>query len=224
MWDQLLVWLRDVSPILMYGVLGLGAAMENIVPLIPADTFVLLGAFWAARGSGSEGVVFLVTWISNVLAALAVYTAAYRYGDSFFRTRLGRYLLDPKQVGIVRRFYRTWGVAAIFYTRFLPGLRAVTPVFAGLIRQRPLSVAVPLMLASAIWYGALIWVGAFAGRNVDHLLELQTRLNWTLAGIAGVIFGLLAWWWLRSRARHVGDGGAESGPGKHRDGSERPNE
>jgi len=222
--DQFLVWLRDVPPFLFYAILGVGAAIENVVPPIPADTFVLLGAFWAARGNASEGVVFLVTWTSNVLAALAVYTAAYRFGDSFFETRLGRYLLDPKQFEIVRGFYERWGAAAIFYTRFLPGLRVVAPVFAGLIRQSPLSVAFPLVLASAIWYGALIWIGAFAGRNVDHLVELQSRLNWTLTIIAGVIFALVAWWWLRSRARHREGGGPESGPRQRLDDSETPNE
>ena len=222
--DGLLVWLRDVPPFLMYAALGVGAAVENLVPLIPADTFVLLGGFLAARGSASEGVVFLVTWTSNVLSALAVYTAAYLYGESFFNARLGRFLLDPKQVGIVRRFYRRWGAAAIFYTRFLPGLRAVTPVFAGVIRQRPISVAFPLLLASGIWYGALVWVGAFAGRNVDQLLRMQTRLNWTLAGITGVIVVLLAWWWLRSRRRHLKDHDPEAGPGWHGNEPERPSE
>jgi len=201
----------------MYAVLGVGAAVENVVPLIPADTFVLLGGFLAARGSASEGVVFLVTWTSNVLSALAVYAAAYFYGESFFKTRLGHYLLDPKQVGIVRRFYRRWGAAAIFYTRFLPGLRAVTPVFAGVIRQRPISVVLPLVLASGIWYGGLVWVGAFAGRNVDQLLRMQDRLNWVLASVAGVIVVLLAWWWLRSRRRHLKDGSPESGPEQHRE-------
>ena len=218
--DGLLVWLRDVPPVLMYAVLGMGAALENLVPLIPADTFVLLGGFWAARGSASEGVVFLVTWASNVLSALAVYAAAYLYGESFFETRLGRYLLDPKQVEIVRRFYRRWGAAATFYTRFLPGLRAVTPIFAGLIRQRPISVVFPLVLASGVWYGALVWVGAFAGRNVDQLLRMQTRLNWTLAGVAGVIVVLLAWWWVRSRRSHMKESGAGAGPGQHHDESE----
>ena len=222
--DGLLVWLRDVPPFLMYAALGVGAAVENLVPLIPADTFVLLGGFLAARGSASEGVVFLVTWTSNVLSALAVYTAAYLYGESFFNARLGRYLLDPKQVGIVRRFYRRWGAAAIFYTRFLPGLRAVTPVFAGVIRQRPRSVAFPLLLASGIWYGALVWVGAFAGRNIDQLLRMQTRLNWTLAGIAGVIVVLLAWWWLRSRRRHLKDHDPGARPGWHGNEPERPSE
>ena len=215
--DGLLVWLRDVPPLLMYAVLGVGAAVENVVPLIPADTFVLLGGFLAARGSASEGVVFLVTWTSNVLSALAVYAAAHFYGESFFKTRLGRYLLDPKQVAIVRRFYRRWGAAAIFYTRFLPGLRAITPVFAGVIRQRPISVVFPLVLASGIWYGALVWVGAFAGRNVDQLLRMQDRLNWALASVAGVIVVLLAWWWLRSRRRHLMDDGPGSGPGQHRE-------
>ncbi len=215
--DGLLVWLRDVPPLLMYAVLGVGAAVENVVPLIPADTFVLLGGFLAARGSASEGVVFLVTWTSNVLSALAVYAAAYFYGESFFKTRLGRYVLDPRQVGIVRRFYRRWGAAAIFYTRFLPGLRAIAPVFAGVIRQRPISVVLPLVLASGIWYGALVWVGAFAGRNVDQLLRMQDRLNWVLASIAGVIVVLLAWWWLRSRRRHLKDDGPGPGPGQHRE-------
>ena len=215
--DGLLVWLRDVSPVVMYTVLGAGAAIENVVPLIPADTFVLLGGFWAARGSASTGVVFLVTWASNVLSALTVYAAAYLYGESFFRTRLGRYLLDPKQEKMVRRFYRRWGAAAIFYTRFLPGLRAVTPVFAGLIRQRPISVAFPLLLASGVWYGALVWVGAFAGRNVDQLLRMQTRLNSTLAGVAGVIIVLLAWWWWRSRRSHLKEGDPGAGPAQYGD-------
>ena len=209
MLDPVLVWLQDVSPYLLYAALGVGAAVENILPLIPADTFVLLGGFFAARGLASAEVVFLVTWAANVLSALVVYTLAYRYGDTFFQTRIGRYLLDPKQVGIVRRFYGRWGVPAIFYARFLPGLRAVTPVFAGLIRQRPVSVAVPLVLASGIWYGVLVWIGGFGGGNVDQLLGIQGRLNWTLTSIAGVIVVLLALWWLRSRRRHRADVGSE---------------
>ena len=216
--DGLLSWLREVPPVLMYLVLGLGAALENVVPPIPADTFVLLGGFLSARGSAIIEVVFFVTWTANVLSALAIYTVAYRYGDRFFQTRLGRYLLDPKQVGIVRKFCQRWGGAAIFYTRFLPGLRAIV----GLIRQRPLTVVFPLLLASAIWYGALVWIGAFAGRNIDHLLRTQTRLNWTLGSIAGVILALVAWWWFRSRASGGAD--TEVGPGQQGDEPQQPNE
>ena len=53
--DGLLVWLRDVPPFLMYAVLAVGAAIENVVPLIPADTFVLLGGFFAAPRKRKRG-------------------------------------------------------------------------------------------------------------------------------------------------------------------------
>ena len=204
--DQILGLLDQTSPFIIYALLGVGAALENIIPPIPADTFVLLGGFLAARGQASEGAVFLVTWTSNVLSALAVYAAGYRYGSTFFRTRLGRYVLDPGQLQTVERFYRRWGTLAIFYTRFLPGLRAVVPVFAGVSHQKPLLVAVPLLTASAIWYGALVWVGAFAGHNLEYILALQSRVNMTLAGIAVVLFGTVALWWLRSLRRRRGEG------------------
>lgn len=204
--DRILGLLDEASPFILYALLGVGAAIENIIPPIPADTFVLLGGFLAARGQASEGAVFLVTWTSNVLSALAVYAAAYRYGSAFFETRLGRYVLDPGQLHTVRRFYRRWGTAAIFYTRFLPGLRAVVPVFAGVSHQKPILVALPLITASAIWYGALVWAGSFAGHNLEYILALQSRVNMTLAGIAVVLFGLVALWWLRSRRRRRGEG------------------
>lgn len=210
--DSLLTWIQDTSPYVMYVVLGIGAAVENIIPPIPADTFILLGGFFAAQGRASEGIVFLVTWSANVLSALAVYAVAYRYGDSFFQTRIGRYMLHPKQIETARKFYRRWGSAAIFYTRFLPGLRAVAPVFAGVVRQRPLSVVAPLLLASAIWYGALVWLGALAGRNIDQLVAMQNRVNWGLAIVAGAIIVPMAWWWFRSRRAHqAGDRALEDG-------------
>ena len=87
-----------------------------------------------------------------------------------------------------------------------------------------MSVAVPLVVASAIWYGALVWVGAFAGRNIDQLLAMQTRLNWTLTGIAGVIIVLVAWWWVRSRRRYMVDRGSVSELGHDFDDSDGPSE
>ncbi|NIR61361.1 MAG: hypothetical protein GWO02_18625, partial [Gammaproteobacteria bacterium] len=75
--------------------IGAGAAVENIIPPIPADTFVLFGAFLAAAGRADPLLVFLVTWLSNVTAAMGVYTLAYRYGRAFFRTAVGHWLLHP---------------------------------------------------------------------------------------------------------------------------------
>jgi membrane protein DedA with SNARE-associated domain len=52
------------------------AAVENVVPPVPSDAAVALGAFLSHRGLTTPAVVFLVTWTANLFGAAAVYVAA----------------------------------------------------------------------------------------------------------------------------------------------------
>ena len=183
--------------------LGAGAALENIVPPVPADTFILLGGFLAVRGSAEVALVFLVTWLANAAGALLVYGAGYRYGPPFFDSRMGRLLLQPEQLARVRRFYRRRGTPAIFFARFLPGLRAVVPAFAGVARLPVASVVLPVTVASAIWYGGLVWLGAMAAENLETIAEWFATANRLLLVIATGIAGLILVAWLRTRGSRV---------------------
>jgi membrane protein DedA with SNARE-associated domain len=200
MFEGVLAWFGAVPDFLVYAVLGLGAAVENVVPAIPADTFVVLGGFLSALGGLQARWVFLATWICNVASALLMYRVGYTHGPSFFAAGRGRRFLNPHQIERLTLFYGRFGILAIFLTRFLPGLRAVVPVFAGVSRQRPLSVALPLAAASAIWYGALVWAGTLAGHNVDRVLARVGEVNfWLLLAALGAGTWLFVWWW-RTRA------------------------
>lgn len=198
-----LAWMYALPGPTLYILLGVGAALENVVPAVPADTFVALGGFLSELGDLSARGVFLVTWAFNVSSALLMYRLGYRHGRPFFQTGLGRYLLRPHQMERMAGFYARWGTPAIFLTRFLPGIRSVVPVFAGVTLQGWMPVAVPIALASAIWYGALVSLGAWAGRNLDLLTEVLGDINGVLATLA-VLAALAAavWWW---RSRHPPD-------------------
>ena len=202
MWQGALAWLEAVPNVLVYVVLGLGAAVENVVPAVPADTFVVLGGFLAAVGDLQARWVFVATWLCNVASALLMYRVGYAHGRSFFAHGWGARLLNPHQMERMALFYDRFGTAAIFLTRFLPGLRAVVPIFAGVTRQPFLPVAVPLVLASAVWYGALVWGGTLAGHNLDLVLATLGRVNlWLLGGAVVVTVVVGRWWW---RTRHHG--------------------
>lgn len=199
--------LGSLRPGLVYAILGAGAALENVVPPVPADTFVLLGGFLAGTGRADAWKVFAVTWTANVGSALVVYAAGRRYGRGFFAEGWGRHVLDERQLRRMRRFYDRWGLPAIFLTRFLPGLRAVVPAFAGVSRQPFLPVAVPVAVASAVWYGLLVWLGATAGRNLDVIWGWLQGTNRALLGVALVLSGFIGIWWYRTRR---GDGAEEA--------------
>ncbi len=204
-------WLAGLPPLLVYLVLGAGAALENLLPVIPADTFVVLGGFLAAQGRAAPIGVFLATWGGNVIVALLVYRAAWHYGPAFFTGGMGQRLLKPRQLQRLAIFYRRWGPWAIFLTRFLPGFRAVVPVFAGVTHQPLLPVAIPLAVASAIWYGLLTWAGTIAGRNLDGIVQWLSQLNRGLLVVSLVFALAIGLWWRRSRGEpEEQEGGLES--------------
>ncbi len=196
-----LEFFEGLHPLAVYAVLGLGAAIENVIPPIPADTFVLVGGFIAGQGRTSVLGVFLVTWLANVTSALMVYGLGRRYGAAFFNGGPGRRILSAGQLETVDRFYRRWGVAALFFTRFLPGLRAVVPVFAGVSQEPMRRVLPPLVVASALWYGALVALGASARGNLAQIEVWMTGANRAFLMAAVVVVALLLTWWKRSRAR-----------------------
>lgn len=197
--SQLFHFVTSLAPALIYLLLGAGAAVENVIPPIPADTFVLLGGFLAALDRVDAWWVFLATWGANVGSALVVYGLGHRYGRPFFEQGWGQHLLNERQFARMRGFFDRWGFFAIFFTRFLPGFRAVVPVFAGVTHQPFVPVAVPLVAASALWYGGLVWVGATTGRNLDALLAWLEGVNRGLLAVAVVVALVLGVWWWRTR-------------------------
>ncbi len=197
--DATLDFLASLPAWLTYLALGAGAALENVVPPVPADTFILLGGFLAVRGPADVAMVFLVTWLANTSGALLIYRAGHRFGPPFFDSRLGGLLLRPDQLARMRRFYRRRGTFAIFVARFLPGLRALVPAFAGVARLPLAFVAPPVIVASAIWYGGLVWLGAMAGDNIESIVAWFATVNRLLLVIAAVIAAVLLLAWLRGR-------------------------
>ena len=83
----------------------MGSALENVVPAIPADTFVALGGFLSVVGELQARWVFLITWVFNVTSALVMYRLGYWHGRPFFERGLGRHLLNPHQLNRMAAFY-----------------------------------------------------------------------------------------------------------------------
>ena len=179
-------WLTTLPPALVYVVLAVLAFVENLLPVVPADVAVALGAFLSQRGTTAPIPVFLVVWFANVGGAVAVYFAARRLGRPFFATSLGRRLVSPAGVARLEREYLRFGVAGIFFARFLPGIRAVVPPFAGIFGLSTWRAMVPMAVASGIWYGAITLLGVYLGGSWEAILAALTRLNQVLAVVAGL--------------------------------------
>jgi membrane protein DedA with SNARE-associated domain len=188
----------------VYVVIGALAAVENVFPPVPADTAVAIGGLLSAGGHVSAWTVLLVTWTGNVGAAALVYAGARTAGRAFFRGPVGARLLNRTALARVEALYGRYGTWAIFVSRFIPGVRAVVAPFAGVANLGAVRALVPVAVASAIWYGAVVYLAATLVRNLPQLRALTAQINRIAllgAAIVAVTVVVLVLWRRRRRSR-----------------------
>jgi len=196
----LIAWLTSVPLGVLYLIMALFAAVENIFPPIPADTVVALGSWLAARGQGSPVWAFLSVWIGNIAGAAAMYFVGRRHGTVWIERRFPK-IADEKSENRFRELHRKYGAASLFLSRFIPGVRALVPPFAGALRLPAMSSLVSIAVASGIWYGLVSYLAFRAGAADWNALtgRISSVGRWIAVG-AGVVLGIGALvWWLRQR-------------------------
>ncbi len=197
----LLQWLVTLPLGMLYTILGVTAALENVVPPFPSDVVVAFGSFVVSQGQqGTRFGVFAVTWAGNVAGAMIVYVLGRRYGAE----RLERRLAGKHAQSVDRRLHALFdrfGMPAVFVSRFVPGVRAIVPAYAGALRLPVPRVVAMIATASALWYGFITWVAFRVGSDWQRLSATVARYGTTAAILATVLLvgGVGAWLLVRRR-------------------------
>jgi membrane protein DedA with SNARE-associated domain len=112
-------------------------------------------------------------------------------------TRFG----GAKNESRLQAMYERRGVVALFLSRFIPGLRALVPPFAGALKIPPLRATLAIAIASGIWYGIVTWIAYRVGSDWDALQERLRTAGAMMALIAGAMAVLAIAWYLIRRRR-----------------------
>ncbi|MEA2689801.1 MAG: hypothetical protein QOD51_2408 [Candidatus Eremiobacteraeota bacterium] len=114
-------------------------------------------------------LVAIVGTVAEVCGATALYEVGYHGGLPFVHS-WGKYVgFKERELGHVQRFYDRFGKLAVFWSRFVPFVRGVASLPAGLSRM-PLPQFIPLTaIGSAIFCFGLAYLGDIAGKNLDTI-------------------------------------------------------
>jgi membrane protein DedA with SNARE-associated domain len=207
--SPLMDWVASIDLTTLYALLALASFIESVFPPAPADVVVAFASFLAARHHAQLPAVVAAIVAGSTLGAMAIYLLARHYGANWMHRQLRRL----KLVGAEEKLeatYAHYGLAALFVSRFLPGLRAVVPPMAGALRVPWIRTASAIAVASAIWYGIIAWVAFRVGADWEQvsarLHEVGGRVL-ALALVAASLLGVAGWrLWLRHRAKDSASG------------------
>lgn len=201
MLQTLIRWLGELPLGSLYVAIAALSAFENFFPPFPSDAVIAFGSFLADRAHGSPITVFLCGWIGNVAGAGVTYTLGRRFGARVFLRRIERYA-GPDSENRIRRLHKRYGFVGLFVSRFLPGVRAIVPPFAGAMRLPAFKVMLSIATASGVWSGFITFLAFRAGDNWDVVEGYLVRSGKVVGLIAiGIVVLGIGIWLLKRRAR-----------------------
>jgi membrane protein DedA with SNARE-associated domain len=170
-----------------YGYLGLfvGLALGNIG--LPVGTEILLPLAGALTVTGHLSNLWLTIIVALVgeLAGGSVGYAIGRFGGVPLIERYGKYVhFTHGRLMQVHAFFDRWGTFAIFVCRFLPVLRGIVAIPAGVAEMNLALFYLWTFLGSLIFCTFLILLGGALGAHIDAVLPLLRRGGYIVLGVA----------------------------------------
>jgi membrane protein DedA with SNARE-associated domain len=169
---QLIDFIARNNNTLGLGVLLLSACIEYLFPPFPGDTITVFGAFLVARRGWSGPAVFGAVTVGSAIGCMLDYAFGVWLGrteERWTRGRIGNYRLQID--GLVERFSRHGGLY-IAINRFIPSLRGLFFIAAGMARLRWWVVLAYGTLSALLWNALLLLLGVTVGESWDRLVSL----------------------------------------------------
>ncbi len=169
--------LNSIDPFTAYVILFISAFTENVVPPVPGDTVVVIGAYLVSTEKLGFWGVFISTCLGSSVGFMVMYFVGFKFGRKYIKTKSGSKIFKEKQIAKVEKWFAKWGYWVIFANRFLSGTRSVVSVFAGLVHLNAFYVFILGFTSTMIWNGLLISLGLILGDNWNVLMGYISRYN-----------------------------------------------
>jgi len=179
----------QISPAMAYLILGISAFTENVLPPIPGDTVVVLGAYLVSIGQLTFWGVYISTTLGSVVGFVTMYYIGRKFGRSFIYKKSRSKIFKEEDIRKTEIWFGKWGYWVIVANRFLSGTRSVISLFAGLFHLNALIVIALSLVSAAVWNCLLLFAGMAVGNNWELITTIISQYNKVLIAFTVIFLG-----------------------------------
>ena len=142
-----------------YGGVAFLMMLESMVAPVPSEAVMPFAGFLIYDGKFTFPAVIFFATLGSIVGSLISYYAGAWGGRPFVR-KFGKYLLlDEHHLELTERFFGKYGDKTIFISRFIPVVRHLISIPAGVGKMSIWKFCIYTVIGAAIWNGFLAFVG-----------------------------------------------------------------
>lgn len=168
--QQIIDWVVNLMEILGAPGVGIAILLENLFPPIPSEVVLPLAGFTVSQGDLTWWPTFIWATAGSVIGAWLLYGIGAAVGAERLRKIADwMWLTEPEDVDKALAWFDKYGPASVFFGRFIPGVRSLISIPAGIDRMSAWKFTLWTTVGSAGWNALLIGLGVWLGESY-HLV------------------------------------------------------
>lgn len=163
-------------------------ALESMIAPVPSEAVMPFAGYLVATGRFEMWLVALASSAGSVTGSLASYYMGLKGGRPLVN-RFGRYLLlDHASLEWTERWFARHGQKTIFVSRFIPVVRHLISIPAGMARMRLGGFLLYTLAGATLWNLFLAWCGLWLEAHWTLVHDYSHELDIiVVAGLAGAV-------------------------------------
>ncbi|MEY3561820.1 MAG: hypothetical protein RL068_972 [Actinomycetota bacterium] len=150
---------------------------------LPGDSLLFLTGLALATSSSwlPDWIGFILIWLAAFIGTQTGYWVGYKIGPPLFEQNRN-FILNEKVLQRTHEFFEKYGTRAVVLARFVPILRALIPMLAGISKMDTKRFTKLNLLGATIWVGVFMFAGYWLGQ-IPYIKEnLETTVILIIIG------------------------------------------
>lgn len=191
-----------------FGYLGvfLLITIENIFPPIPSEVVLLFGGFMTTYTQLNVVVMIIAATLGSLVGAIVLYYIGKILNKERLKKivsgKIGKILrIKMEDIDKADEWFDKKGNKTVFFCRFIPIVRSLISIPAGMSEMPMLKFLIYTIAGSAIWNTVLIVIGNKVGENWVNILNIFEQYSNITLIVLVVIFvvGVSIFYWNKTR-------------------------
>ncbi len=162
--------------------------LESMVFPVPSEAVMPFAGFLIVDGQFTFTGVIIASTLGSITGSLISYAIGF-YGGRPFINKFGKFLLlDVHDLEITERFFSKSGELTIFIARFIPVIRHLISIPAGLGKMNLWKFILYTMIGAGLWNSFLTYVGFKLKANWQEVMKYSHTIDIVVVVVLGLAF------------------------------------